>query len=523
MTPRARRRHDPRNPAAIGLIALLVIAVLVFLGFTKHVPFTRGFQIQAQFQSANSIRANSPVRIAGVNVGKVVKIEPVDGSEAALITMEIGEQGRPVHRDATAKIRPRIFLEGNFFVDLSPGTPDAPELEDGDTITVARTSTPVQLDEVLTLLQSDTREDLKDVLDGLGTALQSKPSAADDAQADPSTRGETAARSLNDSLATAGPAFRSTSQVLDSLLGAEPDRDLARLIDGTGRVTAALTRSEGVLADLITNFDTTMAAFASREGELRASVATLPGVLEEANGALAELNAAFPATRAFAREILPGVRETPATIAAALPWIDQMRPLVSDRELGGLVADLSPATADLARLTDSLVGFLPRVDLVSRCIADNVLPTTEVVIRDEFPTGMANYKDFFAALVGLAGESQNFDGNGQYVRFQPGGGSQTVSLGNSPNPSSQLFGRAGLPPLGTRPAYPGKRPPYRPDAVCHEQPLPDLDGRAARKGNSDRVIASQGGQGGPTTPVTAPTLPTLAPAPTVSAPTPAVP
>ena len=74
------------------------------------------------------------------------------------------------------KIRPRIFLEGNFFVDLTPGTPGAPELDDGDTITVTQTSTPVQLDQVLTALQSDTRQDLRDVLEGLGTALSSKPS-----------------------------------------------------------------------------------------------------------------------------------------------------------------------------------------------------------------------------------------------------------------------------------------------------------------------------------------------------------
>jgi phospholipid/cholesterol/gamma-HCH transport system substrate-binding protein len=516
--PRSRPRHDDRNFVAIGLIALAIIAVLLFFGFTKDNPFSRGFRIQAQFESANSIRDNSPVRIAGVNVGKVVAIDAVEGSEAALLTLEIAEQGRPIHEDATAKIRPRIFLEGNFFVDLSPGTPGSPELGDGDTIKVTQTSTPVQLDEVLTLLTSDTREDLKDVLDELGTALMSQPTAAEDRRADPDTRGERAAKSLNDSLATAGPAYRSTSQVLDALLGTEPDRDLARLLDGTARTTAALARSEAVLQDLITNFNTTAAAFAAEEGNLRTSIATLPGVLEEANGALAELNEAFPPTRAFAREILPGVRETPATIDAALPWIAQARPLVSERELGGLLADLAPATASLARLTDGLLTLLPRVELASRCIYGNLLPTTEAVIEDEFPTGVENYKDFITALVGLAAESQNFDGNGQYVRFQTGSGAQTLSLGSSPNPFQRLFGRAALPPLGTRPAYPGKRSPYRPDAVCHEQTLPDLDGRAARGGNADGVIARQGGQGGQTTPVTSPTPPTLSAAPAGSIP-----
>ena len=59
------------------------------------------------------------------------------------------------------KIRPRIFLEGNFFVDVTPGTPSAPTIDDGDTIPITQTATPVQLDQVLSALQSDTRTSLQ--------------------------------------------------------------------------------------------------------------------------------------------------------------------------------------------------------------------------------------------------------------------------------------------------------------------------------------------------------------------------
>ena len=67
------------------------------------------------------------MRIAGVEVGKVTKVEPLhEGCEGALVTMRIDKHGLPLHDDATFAIRPRIFLEGNFFVDLSPGSPSAP-------------------------------------------------------------------------------------------------------------------------------------------------------------------------------------------------------------------------------------------------------------------------------------------------------------------------------------------------------------------------------------------------------------
>jgi phospholipid/cholesterol/gamma-HCH transport system substrate-binding protein len=478
----SRRRREGRNPVTVGLIALVVVVVAVFLGFSKDIPFTRSFEVQAVFESANSLRPASPVRIAGVNVGKVKKVEAREGSDQAVVTMQINDAGLPIHEDATAKIRPRIFLEGNFFVDLKPGTPSSPTLEDGDTIKVTRTATPVQLDQVLTALQSDTRQDLRDLLDGLGEGLNAKPTADDDKDADRSARGETGAESFNDAYRDSPAALRSAAQVNEALLGSEPERDLSRLIKGTALTTGALLRNESLLKDLITNFNTTLGSFAAEEGNLRSSIHELGPTLENANGALAALNAAFPATRAFARDILPGVRETPATIEASFPWMAQTRRLLSQAELRGLARDLAPATADLARVTDRALELLPKIDLVSLCARDNLLPTGDVVVKDEFENGAENYKEFFWTLVGLSGEGQNFDGNGMYVRFQPGGGASPVSLGDPKAPSGALVGSSAAPVLGVRPRFPGKRPSYNHDVPCYKSTPPSINGPAAAKG-----------------------------------------
>ena len=475
----ARRRK--RSPVAIGIIAVVVSLVALFLGFTKDIPFTTPFQLKAVFESANSIRIGSPVRIAGVEVGKVESVDAQAGTNAAVVTMQIARDGLPIHTDATAKIRPRIFLEGNFFVDLRPGTPGSPDLGDGATIKVTQTATPVQLDEVLTALQSDSRQDLKDLLDGLSVALNAKPTAQQDAASDPSARGQSAAQSFNDAYADFPAAERSTAQVFEALLGAQPTQDVGRLITGTARTTRALIRNENALKGLITNFNTTVAALASESGNLRATIRKLAPTLEQANGTLSALNAAFPPTRAFARDILPGVRETPATIDASFPWIAQTRRLVSAQELGGLVRQLSPAAADLARTTDRAIALLPQIDLASRCATHNILPAGDLVVNDEFRTGAENYKEFFWALVGLSGEGQNFDGNGSYVRFQTGGGSQQISVGQTSSPGGRVFGNNVAVPLGNRPYHPAKRPPYRPDVPCYTQSLPDVNGPASAK------------------------------------------
>jgi phospholipid/cholesterol/gamma-HCH transport system substrate-binding protein len=472
----------PRNPKEVtrlgaGAITGVLILVAIFVAFAHVNPFHDEFELNAVFENASSIHKNSPVRIAGVNVGQVTDVVRAGGdSTAAEVKMQIEKQGLPIYRDARMKIRPRIFLEGNFFVDIQPGTPGAKRLESGGTIPVTQTSAPVQFDQVLTSLQADTRKNLQTLIQGYGNALDGKPLPGEDRAngADRSTVGETAAKSLNDSLRYAPRALRGTSIVNQALLGTQ-QHDLSRLIAGTQKVMAALDTNESSLQDLITNFNTTTGAFASEATNLRQTIRLLPGVLQRLNPTLDHLNASFPPTRAFAREILPGIRQLPATINAAFPWIAQTRALVSPAELQGLVHDLRPSIHDLASVTDDSLKLLPQVDLVDRCVTGVVLPTGNKKINDGFfTTGIENYKEFWQTMVGLSGEGQNFDGNGQYTRFQPGGGTDTISTGNVPG-VGPLFGNAPLQPLGSRPAMPAQIPPKKRSFPCYKNPLPNLD------------------------------------------------
>jgi ABC-type transporter Mla subunit MlaD len=95
----------------VGVIVIVVIALGSWFAFTQANPFANPYELKAFFHDANSLKTRSPVRIAGVEVGKVTKVEAVEaGSDAAQVTMEIEDKGLPIHRDAQLKIRPRIFL-----------------------------------------------------------------------------------------------------------------------------------------------------------------------------------------------------------------------------------------------------------------------------------------------------------------------------------------------------------------------------------------------------------------------------
>ena len=475
------RRPDRLSPLAAGALALVVTAVAVWLAFTGLPLRSGGFELRAAFRDVGGIDARSAVRIAGVDVGKVVKVEPArDGATTSIVTMELEDSALPLHEDTELKVRPRLFLEGNVFIDVRPGTPGAPELEDGELVPVSQTAGSVRLGDVLNTFPDHTRTSLRRLLRGYGGAVGGQPEPGEDADQDRAVRGRTAGEALTRSVDDAPDALRGTAIVNEALLG-EQERDVSRLIRGTRRVAGALASREEELQGLIARLNVTTGALAREEESLRAAFRRLPRVLGAALPAFARLERALVPTRAFAGEAVPGVRELPATIDSAFPWIEQARRLLSRSELRGLVADLQPAVDDLAVTTKTAVPLLRRVDRVSRCALGVLLPTLNEKIDDgPLSTGIANYKEFFQAMVGLTGESQNFDGNGPYTRLQPGGNGTAVKTGAVPGQGS-LFGSAARPPLGTRPARPAKQPPQRGDVRCHRNDPPRLS--SARTGS----------------------------------------
>ena len=467
-----RRTKQGMNLVTVGLLALIVTLVAVYLGFSKSIPFRSHFEIKAAFRTSNNLRPNSPVRIAGVNVGKVVKVEhATDGGEDVLVTMRINKSGRPLHKDAEMAIRPRIFLEGNFFVDVSPGTPSAPVLEDGDRIPVNQTRTPVQLDQILTALQSDTREDLKVLLREYADALH----GADDA----------GAKGFNRSIEHWEPAYKNSAIVADAQLGLA-EHDLSKYIEHAGTVAEALDRSPEALKSLITDFNTTAGAFARESTNLQAAIRELPRTLRAAQPALGELNDAFPGLRALARELRPGVRSSLPAIRASRPFVAQLRGLMTESELRGLTRDLRAAVPGLTAFTTEGIPLGKESRRLSSCQNEVVIPWSQSKVGDKaFPALGPVYQEAPKVLPGLAGESRSGDANGQWFRVLVAGGTNLVTF------RPGVFGITATPLEGANPPRPPERPPLRNDIPCETQQPPDLESIAGRPPQQRQIDMTQ--------------------------------
>jgi phospholipid/cholesterol/gamma-HCH transport system substrate-binding protein len=466
------------NPVRFGLILIIVLAVLIYFGFTKRIPFKHGFRINAVFNSAVNIKPKSPVRIAGVNVGTVSSIK--SEGDAGVVTMEISNNGLPIHRDATVKIRPRIFLEGNWFVELQPGSPSAPTFSSGETIPITHTADPVQLDQVLDALNTDTRANLQNFLIGYGEGLTRHATPAENASQEPEVRGLTGAQALNRTYHR-WPALRGGAVIEQALTGTDP-HDLSKLIAGIAKVTSALNVHEQQLGELIGNFNTFFHAFAQQAVPLRATVAELPSALTSIDRGLASLQASFAPTKTFAHDILPGVKNTNSTVAATLPWIAQVEASLAPNELGGVAQGLVTSVPVLAKLQAEQIPFYKQTEQFNKCTTNVIIPAGNAKLQDGSSTsGVEDYKEFWYSLVGLSGLGQGFNGNGTFARFVVGNSGQTlrsqpVSILGTNVKGLKLLAHSPQQPLGTRPAYPAEEPPYEPLVPCSKQKLPEFNG-----------------------------------------------
>jgi virulence factor Mce-like protein len=484
---RPGHRHTV-SPFVAGAIAVVVLLIGSYFAYTKANPFDNPYELSFVVRSANELKQRSPVRVAGVDVGTVTSVEPITSDERevlperadesfARVKMRIDdEEALPIKEDATIKIRSRIFLEGNYFVELHPGSPSASELDSGATLPPDQADFPVQQHQVLQdVLRSDQREDFRIIFDELSTALDGA-----------------GATGFNEALRYWERAYRDSAQVSEAYLGTE-EHDLSRLLRGQGTVFRALSRNEEALKGFVTNLNRTMGAFAVQEDNLKATIPQLRDVLRVGPPALRSLNGALPALRAFSRDALPGTRAASPALDAQIPLVKQLRALFSEDELQGLARDLRSAVPDIIKLNKGSARTFQYTRALSACQNNVLVPFAREPIPDpdfasanpdDDNTGEPWFEQTQRAFVGLAGESRLFDANSSFFRVQAGGGPlQLVTTGEA---GQEYFSRQLFPIEGVRPISPldAHRPKFRPDQPCELQEVPDLhaeDGDAAEE------------------------------------------
>src|SRR3954453_23336637 len=158
---------------ALSCFGMLLFLWLAFGGLIPFQP--QGYQFKIQFPEATQLANEADVRISGVPVGKVKKIEPANGETQA--TIQLDAKFAPIHSNAKAILRQKTLL-GETYVELTPGSNSAKKIPENGWLADGRVHPTVELDEIFQALDPVTRksfqtwqQDLARAVDGRGQDL----------------------------------------------------------------------------------------------------------------------------------------------------------------------------------------------------------------------------------------------------------------------------------------------------------------------------------------------------------------
>jgi phospholipid/cholesterol/gamma-HCH transport system substrate-binding protein len=328
--------------AIIGLVAVALVATWIIVQNQRlRIPVLeeRPFELKAELETAQAVTPGQgqTVRVAGVRVGDISKVDYEDG--VAVVSMDIDREFLPIYRDATILLRPKTGLK-DMFLELDPGSEEAGEYEEEDTIPVANTAPDVNLDEVLQFLDTDTRAYLRLLLVGGGEGLRGR------------------GRDLGELLAQLGPLQRDLGRLNSEV--AKRKRNLARLVHNLNLLSGRVAQEDDEIAAFVEASNSALGAIASQDLDVRRAVGELGPTLRETRIALGEtgelaevLGPALNRLRPFARR-LDEVNLSLGRLATSTTddVRDQIRPFV--RTARAPIRDLRPAAQRLSAATPRL-------------------------------------------------------------------------------------------------------------------------------------------------------------------------
>lgn len=279
-----------RNPYAVGLVSVLVIAGLTGMAFAVGLfrLLEDTYTVRAEFADAAGLRTGDDVRLAGVDIGRVSGVDVERDQGRIVVTMEI-DRGIEIHDRATAEIALGTLLgakyvriddamEGEHALDGLCGGETADQCRDGaplipyeragervpfDIFELTRIATE-GIQELDTDAVNDFVGDLADLTEGRREALTELLTTIDDVSSAVTSRDQQLGELLE------------RAETLSTTL-AEKDQTLVALIDQSRGILDLLDRRRGELATALGEGATAVTALADI---IRANEAHLDRLLD---------------------------------------------------------------------------------------------------------------------------------------------------------------------------------------------------------------------------------------------------
>jgi phospholipid/cholesterol/gamma-HCH transport system substrate-binding protein len=340
----AIRKHFKDFLAVLGLVLVAAGVSVYILGKQRmRFPFVqpKPFVLNAEFKTAQAVIAGQgqTVRVSGVRIGDIGKVELKDGR--AIVRMDIDDQYKDmIHTDATALLRPKTGLK-DMFIQIDPGTNGAPVAKEGWTLPIESTTPDVNPDEILSTLDSDTRDYLRLLISDAGRGLKGRSS------------------DLRDLFRRFEPTHKDLAAVNGAV--AERRANLTRLVNSLQQLNTELASHDDDLAGLVSSSSAVMSAFASEESNISAAVGELPSALQQTTTTLGKVQRFADVLGPATKNLQPAAKALDPANQAITPFAKEATPLLANdirpfvKEARPLVRDLRPAAVQTADAAPGLV------------------------------------------------------------------------------------------------------------------------------------------------------------------------
>jgi phospholipid/cholesterol/gamma-HCH transport system substrate-binding protein len=343
----AIRKHLVDFLAMVGLIIVAFgVAAVILANQRLTLPgwfpvlgqdFT---EVDAELSTAQAVTPGQgqTVNVAGVEVGEISRVRLEDGK--AIVTLKLQEDSVPVYKDASVLLRPKTGLK-DMVAELTPGTKEAGPLADGQRIPIGQTLPDVNLDEILSALDGDTRNYLVMLLSGGAEGLKGN------------------GRELANTIRRFEPTARDTLAIAEQL--AQRRQNIKRVIHNFSLLVDELGGKDDQLAGFVENSNAVFASLARQDANLRATLRELPSTLTATRRALGKAQALGDELGPTLQGLRPGARALGPALVQARPFLRETTPVVRDeirpfaRASRPTVSQLRPALSDLAATSPDLL------------------------------------------------------------------------------------------------------------------------------------------------------------------------
>jgi ABC-type transporter Mla subunit MlaD len=367
----------------LGTVIVGGVFSLWILGFNNQLPtFGSTYKLRAVVPTASALIPNSRVTMAGVDVGKVTRIER--RGTGAVVHLEIrDDRVTPVPRDSRVLIRSRTPL-GENYVSITPGSSDD-ALKPDSLVPVSQSGEYVDVDQILSTFAGRTRDSTRDLIQSVGTALDGHE------------------EDLNRLLSGGADTVTYGSRAL--ALVVQDKEAVSRLVDQVGSLTAAIGERDAAIAQIGRDGVTTFRAIADRDAALRSTLRTLPS-------ALGQLRKTMGTLESVTGRAAPVIDNVAAALSDLQPTVQALGP--ASRSGGALLDELRDAAPGLTdtlrgvrRLSGPGASALPQLG--------RTLCQVNPMLRYAEP-----YKDdVIQLIIGLGSAANSYDAIGHTLRLAP--------------------------------------------------------------------------------------------------------